>query len=113
MLSSGIDQRNTDKEVRTQDDFYRHVNGTWLKNTEIPADKSAWGAGAELRENILPQLRAIIESIAKGAGPKTGSEAQKISDLYASFMDEKKLEDLGLKPLDAEFARIAALKDKQ
>ncbi|MBV8633126.1 MAG: hypothetical protein JO002_01430, partial [Burkholderiaceae bacterium] len=42
-LTSGIEPQYQDAAVRIQDDFYTHVNGTWMKNTEIPADKSAWG----------------------------------------------------------------------
>jgi putative endopeptidase len=113
VLVSGVDQKNADTSVRIQDDFYQHVNGTWLKNTEIPADKSGWGAFYELRESSLTQLRTIIEAVAKDPSNTPGSEAQKIGDLYASFMDEQKLEAIGLKSLDAEFAKVAALKDKK
>jgi len=113
VLVSGIDKSNVDDAVRIQDDFYRHVNGNWLKSTEIPADKSAWGAFYELRDNTLPQLRGIIETAAKSADKTPGSEAQQIGDLYASYMDEQKLEALGLKPLSAEFAAVSALKDKK
>ena len=110
--ASGIDKANIDNAVRVQDDFYRHVNGTWLKNTEIPADKSRWGSFNILADAILPQLRDIIDAQSKGAGNVPGSDAQKISDIYASYMDTATIEALGLKPLDATFAQIDALTDK-
>ena len=112
VLTSGVEQQNIDPTVRAQDDFYRHVNGTWLKNTEIPADKSAWGAFHELNEATLPQLRGIIENAAKSPAAH-GTEAQQIGDLYASFMDKPRLETLGLKPIESELATVAALKDKK
>ncbi|HYD81661.1 MAG TPA: M13 family metallopeptidase [Paucimonas sp.] len=107
---SGIDKHNIDNGVRAQDDFYRHVNGNWLKKTDIPADKIGWGAFHEINEAIQPQLRALIEEAAKNG---KDSEARKIGDLFASFMDEARLETLGLKPLQAEFAKIAAVTDKK
>ncbi|HYD81662.1 MAG TPA: M13 family metallopeptidase [Paucimonas sp.] len=110
---SGIDHQHNDKTVRIQDDFYRHVNGNWLKSAEIPADKARWGSFDELRDSVLPRLRSIIEAAMQDGGKQPGSEAQKISDLYASFMDQAKVEALGLKPLAAEFAKIDALSDKK
>ncbi|MES2048940.1 MAG: M13 family peptidase, partial [Pseudomonadota bacterium] len=106
---SGIDKKNNDTSVRIQDDFYRHVNGAWLKNTEIPADKSSWGAFSGLREAVLPNLQAIITSLASNPNNAPGSDAQKIGDLYASYMDTATIEAAGLKPLEATFAQIAAL----
>ncbi|HEX7641828.1 MAG TPA: M13 family metallopeptidase [Burkholderiaceae bacterium] len=111
-LKSGIEPQYQDSAVRIQDDFYTHVNGTWMKNTEIPADKSAWGSFYVLRENSLNQLRTIVEAASHAKGKEHGSDAQKIGDLYDSFMDEAKLEKLGLTPLKAEFDRVAALSDK-
>jgi putative endopeptidase len=109
--TSGIDPHNIDPSVRIQDDVFRHVNGGWLKRTEIPGDKARWGAFDELREGVLPRLRAIVDA-AQHSDNAPGSEAQKIADLYASFMDEQRIEKLGLTPLEADFARIAALTDK-
>ncbi len=111
-LSSGIDLRNMDTSVRPQDDFYAYTNGAWLKNTAIPADKSRWGSFDELRETALVNLRTIVDAITAQQDKVSGSEAQKIGDLYASYMDEARRETLGLKPLQADFARIEALKDK-
>src|SRR5471032_2186674 len=102
---SGIDTQYIDSGVRPQDDFFRYLNGEWLKKTDIPADKSSWGSFPELRDDTLPQLRGIIEAAQKdqaGKAGKAGNDGQKISDLYASFMDEKKLDAMGIKPLAGE-----------
>ena len=110
-LSSGIALQYVEPAVRPQDDFFAHLNGKWLKTVEIPADKSSWGAFHQLREDTLPQLRAIIEKAAAAKGAN-GSEVQKIGDFYASYMDEARLEQLGITPLNGELAKIAAVKDK-
>ena len=110
-LSSGIALQYVEPSVRPQDDFFAHLNGKWLKTVEIPADKSSWGAFHQLREDTLPQLRAIIEKAAATKGAN-GSEVQKIGDFYASYMDEARLEQLGITPLNAELGKIAAIKDK-
>ncbi|WP_090189293.1 MULTISPECIES: M13 family metallopeptidase [unclassified Duganella] len=109
---SGIDLPNMDTSVRPQDDFFTYLNGSWLKTTEIPADKSSWGTFAKLRDDTLPQLRGLIEKAEADKQRKAGSEAQKIADLYASFMDEAKLNEVGIRPLTGELNRIRAIKDK-
>jgi predicted metalloendopeptidase len=111
MLASGVATQYVDPAVRAQDDFYEHLNGKWLATVEIPADKSRWGSFSELQENTLPQLRGIIEK-ASSSNPAKGTDAQRIGDFYASFMDEARLEQLGVTPLKGELDKIAALKDK-
>ena len=110
---SGIDLQYVDKNVRAQDDFFSHVSGKWLAATEIPADKSSWGSFAKLRDDTLPQLRLIIEQAAQNRTAAADSETRKVGDLYASYMDEKTLDALGIAPIQAELDRIAALKDKK
>ncbi|OFA05883.1 M13 family metallopeptidase [Duganella sp. HH101] len=110
-LVSGIAVEYIDPAVRAQDDLFIHMNGKWLATTEIPADKASWGSFAKLRDDIQPQLRAIIEGAA--ANKAGGPEAQRIGDFYSSFMDEAKLEQLGLTPLNAELAKIAAVSNKK
>jgi putative endopeptidase len=111
-LVSGIAIEYVDPSVRAQDDFFTHLNGKWLASTEIPADKTSWGSFAKLADDVQPQLRALIEAAA--SGPRaTGSDAQKIGDLYGSFMDEARIEALGLAPLQPELAKVAALQSKQ
>ncbi|MGZ8287971.1 MAG: M13 family metallopeptidase [Telluria sp.] len=110
---SGIDVQYIEPTVRAQDDFFVHLNGKWLKATEIPADKSSWGSFAKLRDDTQPQLLALIEGAQKDKNKKMGTETQKIGDLYASFMDQQRLEKLGYKPLSGELQRIRGLKDKK
>ena len=109
--AAGIDLQYVDPTVRAQDDFYAHVNGIWLQKTEIPADKSRWGSFGELAENTLPQLRDLIETAAKNPG--TGGDAQKIGDIYGSFMDQATRDRLGRAPLAGDFARIDSMHDKK
>jgi len=110
--SSGIATQFIEPGVRPQDDFFEHLNGKWLKSVEIPADKSTWGAFHQLRDDTLPQLRAIIEKAAMERSAANGTEARKIGDFYASYMDEARLEQLGAKPLAGELGKINAIKSK-
>ncbi|WP_426321080.1 M13 family metallopeptidase [Pseudoduganella sp. R-43] len=112
-LGSGIDAAGIDQQVRAQDDFFRYSQGKWLSGVEIPADRSSWGAFNVAQENVEGQVKSIIESAERDKSRKAGSDAQKIGDYYASFMDEARRNALGLKPLRAEQARIAALSGKQ
>ncbi len=111
-LSAGIALEYVEPQVRAQDDFFEHLNGKWLKTVEIPADKSSWGAFHKLHDDTQPQLRAIIERSAAVKGARAGSEEQLIGDFFASYMDEARLEQLGITPLKGELARIDAIKDK-
>jgi predicted metalloendopeptidase len=111
-LSAGIALEYVEPGVRAQDDFFEHLNGKWLKTVEIPADKSSWGAFHKLHDDTQPQLRAIIEKSAAAKGARAGSEEQLIGDFFASYMDEARLEKLGIAPLKSELAHIAAIKDK-
>jgi predicted metalloendopeptidase len=110
-LKSGIDVQYVDDSVRVQDDFYQHVNGKWLAGTEIPADKPAYGTGAMVFDRIQEHLRQLIDDAAAGKSNMESVDTKKIGDLYSSFMDEAALESLDIKPMDAMFAKIDAVKD--
>ncbi len=90
-LVSGIDVAAFDKSVRPQDDFFRYVNGAWLDKTPIPADKPSYGSFEILYDKAQDDLRAIVEEAGKTGGAP-GSDARKIGDFYASFMDEAKID---------------------
>jgi putative endopeptidase len=109
---SGLDPESFDREVRPQDDLFRHVNGGWLARTEIPADKASYGAFDILFDKAQADLRTIVEEAAKSKARTAGSEAQKIGDFYESFMNEQRAEQLGISPLKAELDGIDAIKTK-
>ncbi len=111
-VAPGIHPANFDPAVRPQDDLYRHVNGTYIAHTPIPPDKSWYGTFIALRDRTLDQVHAIVEGLDHEPAAATDPDARKIRDLYASFMDEARVDALGLEPLAPELARIDALASK-
>jgi len=109
---SGVDKGALDAAVRPQDDFFRYSQGTWLKDVEIPNDRSSWGAFNIAQESVEGQIRTLIEQAAQDKTAKTGSDNQKMGDYYASYVDQAHRNALGVNPLKTELARIAALRDK-
>ncbi len=110
---SGVDVGAVDASVRAQDDFFRHSQGKWLKDVEIPSDRSSWGAFNVAQDKVEGQIRTIIEGAAADKNARAGSPAQKMGDYYTSYVDQARRNELGLTPLKAELARVAALKDKR
>ena len=110
-MKSGINNSHIDASVRPQDDLFRHMNGTWLANTEIPADRASDGAFYWLRDQSEKQVREIVESCAS-SDSRDGSIAQKIGDLYHSFMDESRAEKLGISPIEKDLARAASINSR-
>lgn len=100
---TGVDMGGGDPAIRPQDDLYRHVNGAWLRDFQLPPDKASVGAITDANDRTLEQLRAIIEGI---KDPKQGSEAQQIKDLYDARMDLDEIERLGITPLTGLFSAI-------
>jgi predicted metalloendopeptidase len=104
----GIDTTAFDRSVRPQDDFFRFVNGGWLRRTPIPDDAARWGTFDELAERSRDAMRVVLEEAARSNAP-AGSEERKVGDYYASFLDSARVESLGVAPLRGELARIASL----
>ena len=105
-LTSGIDIAGLDPAIRPQDDLFRHVNGKWIEKTEIPSDKARYGSFYVLAEEAEKTVRDIIVE-SQSAGP--GSEARKVGDLYASFLDEARIQALGAEPIAAALAEAEAV----
>jgi len=110
---SGVDTGAMDAAVRPQDDFFRYSQGKWLKDVDIPNDRSSWGAFNIAADNVETQIRTLIEQAANDKNAKAGSDTQKMGDFYASYVDQQRRNQLGLAPLKPELARVAALKNKK
>ena len=102
---SGIDIPSLDPQVRPQDDLFRHYNGKWITEYEMPADRSSDGIFRKLHDAAEAQVREIIEN-SSGTG-----EAQKIGDLYKSFMDTDAIKARGITPIVDDLAAIDGIKD--
>jgi endothelin-converting enzyme/putative endopeptidase len=101
----------SDAAVRPQDDLFGHVNGAWLETAEIAPDLPMAGAAITLVVEAEAQVDDILsEAAAESASLDVpdGSIVQKIGDLYASFLDEGRIERLGARPLDDDLAAIAS-----
>jgi len=110
---AGVDVAALDPAVRPQDDFFRFSQGKWLKDVDIPADRASWGAFNIAQDKVEGQIRTLIEQAAQDKHAKAGSDAQKMGDYYASYTDQPRRNALGVAPLKAGLARVAALKDKR
>ena len=103
-----VDVSAFDTKVRPQNDLYEYVNGTWLKETPIPADKSNYGAFIKLDDLSRERIRAIVEKAAAEQAP-AGSDARKVGDFHRAFMDTERVAKLGFTPLEPLLAHVDAL----
>jgi putative endopeptidase len=104
-IRSGIDLSYVDADARPQDDLFGHVNGRWLAEYAMPADRATDGAFRALHDRAEEQVRDLITEASQTGSPP-GTDAQRIGDLYASFLDEETVERRGVEPLLDELATI-------
>ncbi len=106
----GVDLAGMDPTIKPGDDWFDYVNGAWVKKTQIPADRSSYGAFAVLRDLSEARLRKLVE------GYKTGDtlnpDRAKIATLYGSFMDEAAIERADSAPLTRRLLAVRAAKTK-
>ena len=107
-LPSGINIDELDPAVRPQDDLFRHVNGKWIDRTEIPSDKARYGSFYVLAEQAEKAVREIIEEAKSSA---EGTEERKFGDLYSSYMDEARINEIGAAPLINDLESVEAVSD--
>ncbi len=99
-----------DRSVKPGDDFFDYANGTWFKNTEIPADRTSIGSFQELRILSEKRMGELIADLHAKAPATLTAEEHQILDLYDGFTDTAGIEARGLAPLKADLARINGLK---
>jgi putative endopeptidase len=102
-LTSGFVLGELHATIRPQDDLFRHVNGTWIETTDIPSDKSRYGTFDILADGSEAAIHGILE---EATSAPEGSEARKVGDLYASFLDEARANELGATPLAQGLAEV-------
>ena len=104
----GFDLATMDKSVKPGDDFFRFVSGTWMKTTQIPADRARWGSFDALAAKSDDAVKAALEE-ATAANPATGTVERKAVDYYTSYNDTAAIDTKGLDPAKDDLARIAAI----
>lgn len=109
---SGIDLSAINKNIRPQDDLFRHVNGAWLNATEIPADKSGYGVVNIMYDETQQNLKKLIQEAASSKA-KSGSNTQKLGDMYNSYMNIELVNQKGLSPLSDQLKSIANIENMQ
>jgi len=110
-LGAGLDRSGFDAAVRPQDDLFKAVNGQWVKDTPIPADKANYGTFIQLRDRSDERVRKVVEELA-ATPAAAGSNEQKVGSYYRSFIDEAAIERAGLAPLAPWLAQVSGLKSK-
>ena len=109
-VHSGLDLSHVDAATRPQDDLFGHVNGRWLADYAIPADRATDGAFRSLFDRAEEQVRDLITEAAASGAPE-GTDQQRIGDLYAGFLDEDAVRTRGVRPLLDELGAIDGAAD--
>ena len=104
----GVDLSYIDKSVKPGDDFFAYGNGGWLKRAQIPGDRNSAGVNLDIDLQNEARLKGIVDDLATSKSDTP--EQVKLRDFYNAFMDRKQIEANGLKPAQADLARLAALK---
>jgi endothelin-converting enzyme/putative endopeptidase len=110
-LPSGLDRRFMDTTADPCINFAQYACGNFTRLYPIPADRPAYGTGALVYEHTEDALHALLDKV-EAYNPSRTPNEQKIGDFYATCMDKDAVQSAGLKPLQGEFDRIAALKSK-
>ena len=109
--SRGINLNFMDKSVKPSDNFFRYVNGTWLDQTDIPADRTRWGSFDELREKTDKDMMLILKEALNNPTYTAETDQGKALNLYRTIMDTVTRNKQGIKPLKPYLEKINAVKD--
>ncbi len=111
-IGVGLELANIDSTVRPQDDFFRFVNGNWIKRTVIPSDRGAWDSFNELSELNNKAVLEVLKKAAENPKYTDGTEQRKVTDFFTVGMDSSLAEIVGINPLKPTLAKIEAVKNK-
>ncbi len=104
-----INKKDMDTTVSPTVDFFKYADGTWLKNTEIPAAYPAWGSFYILNDENLNKIKNILAGLEKQSGFKKGTSEQLVGDFYYTGMDTAKIEEEGYKPIEKDLEAVSAI----
>jgi putative endopeptidase len=107
-MKPGLDKAELSNEISPKQDLFRHVNGHWLSTTEIPEDKAVFGSFYLLADDAEAAVREVLEAAAENP---TSAVGKQIGDLYSSFLDEARIEELGAEPIMDSLDQIAKISD--
>lgn len=103
---AGIDIAGMDQSVNPGDDFFGFTNGGWMKSTEIPGDRTSFGAFDVIFDEVNKRTADLINAAATSKSP----EAKMVADYYSTYLDDQAIEKRGLEPVKAELAEINSIK---
>jgi putative endopeptidase len=106
----GVDLAGMDPTVKPGDDFFRYVNGKWAASTQIPPDKTSFGAFILLRDLSEARVRTIVDRWAADQKLKAGSDEAKVATVYRTFLDEATAEKLDAKPIQPHLDAVKKIK---
>lgn len=108
---AGIDTGARDTSVRPGDDFYRYVNGGWLDRTAIPAGEGSVSLAGDIDQRVEERLHTLLEAAAAQPEPAASTQA-KVGAMYASYLDEGRIEALGATPIQPDLDALAQVRTK-
>jgi putative endopeptidase len=109
----GVDLEGMDTSVKPGDDFFKYVNGKWAASTQIPPDKTGYGAFQMLGDLSEARLHGMLDKWAADKTLKPGSDEAKVAAIYRTFLDEKKIEALDAKPIEKYLKEIEKAKTQE
>ncbi|MGD0189676.1 MAG: M13-type metalloendopeptidase [Rhizomicrobium sp.] len=108
----GFDSAGADFKAKPGDDFFRYANGAWLDRTPIPSDKPGISLRILMTDTVESRIHDLMEKAASGVGHEPSDLTGKVGAFYKAFMDEKRIDALGAKPIAAQFAAVRAAKTR-
>lgn len=102
-------EQGVDTNVAPGDDFFAFANGAWLRSTAIPNGRERWGVRNEIDERTRRQIAALLD---EGAAAPRGTDARKLADFRAAWLDEATIEARGIGALKPALDTIDRVRDK-
>ncbi|MEM9076584.1 MAG: M13 family metallopeptidase [Bacteroidota bacterium] len=107
----GIVLENMDTTVNPKDDFYNYVNGSWMKNTEIPEDRTRWGGFSVLRKSTDADVLQILAEAKESGTYDASTDQAKALAIFDTKLDSAARDAAGIKPLQSALDAIGGIQN--